>query len=248
MIKHWLASKYLKWFHDMRLILSIFLLFLSITTYSQAVTKVLVIDTIVGDVSNFKITVNRPEDSVLSENYIFAIRPKVDTGRHPSLIVIFKNESFDSRLKVPLDDSEGYIMLRGVFRLTPDTIRIEKLTIFHNCFPDTIKYWQGWFRKYPSDTLKRSKFLKSNSRIGRIYLKECKMIYPKNISITVNNLEYLADVQVASESPSKWYHGHKIRNEKRFYRRLSSGKPYKCFAATETLVHYMLKINIDLKH
>ncbi len=208
----------------------------------------LVIDTIVGDVSNFEINISHRFDSTPWNSEMSTIHPQVDTQNSPAVIVKFENESPTSSLRIPLDDSGGYISFHNFFRLSADTIRIKKLLVFHNCFPDTVKYLQGWFRKYPSDTSRRSKFLKSNCRIGRIYLKECKMIYPKNISITVNNLEYLADVQVASESPSKWYHGHKMRNEKRFYRRLSSGKPYKCFAAKETLVHYMLKINIDLKH
>jgi hypothetical protein len=232
------------------------------------VQKILVIDTLLSHNPYLNITIAAAVDaktmnnfaaldSLSSQNsvadgYLIKVLPEEALIRNGNrFFVSLTLDDSSSIITLPLDDSGGVLKLLGVYFIAGDTIVINKHTVYHNCFADTIKSSLSWFRHYNRDTTKKLKLLKHTSYPNKAIEKNCAESYPETILYTVNGEKYIVtSAIVANRLGVKWLHGTKrmsSRREKRYYARKRRGRPYTYFAATTETIKYHLLAELRLR-
>ena len=135
-----------------------------------------------------------------------------------------------------------------MFSVPYDTIRINKLTIFHNRFGDTIKYFRDWYKRYQGDTGGHLKFLRGRHRIGKITASDCLPNYHYHILFLINCMPYLPTVKIKRKDNGVfWYHGRSRLWARKNNRRQAAGKSYKYWAGQVVNITYVVTARISLK-
>lgn len=240
-------------------LLTILLSFLSFTTLAQKNSKVIIIDTIEGPLQIIKIAAINKENTQFDELDAMNIH---DTGNgynilsvdlsktrqcRISAIIHFRNAS--DLLKLPIDDSGGELTIHNAFLLQSDTIHFTKLTVFHNCFPDSIFNSSSWYKRIRQDTLDTLIHLK-HSYSEKIRNKDCNPFYPKSIVSIINNVSYTSDLnKVQSGGEIAHYHGipkMTKRRRRKYEDDILSGNPYKYFHGSRVTKRYCLNVEIKM--
>jgi len=250
-----------------RILSTVICLYFFLTSHGQPVTKTLIIDTLIYSNNTFPVEVSTTLDSTIANDYekmdILTSTALVSDGRiirhtkqavnyknYPNVVLTIQIDNSTSEVTLPLDDSGGTLTLHNIYKYNYDTIRIIKLSVFHNCNSDTLKSEIAWYRKYNTDSGSQLKQLKSKKNRNKPIAKECIPNIPHFFSITLNQQTYKITPQIFEWTyGTKWYHGHKKmsrRKERKYYQDLADGKPYVYFAAHELLYKYSLSASIDL--
>ena len=236
----------------------IFFLFFAILSFSQPFAKVLVIDSIIDSKNEFNISINSPaEPTNLQNANVFdslqsqIISVNLNLNNFPNLVMAISSNSPTAEIKLPLDDSGGILILKGVFLLHIDTIRIHKLTLFHNCLSDTVKKNITWYKDFNADTNRHLKLLKSKLYPNKAIIKDCNAFYPSTISFIINRNTYTTSLQTQQYlGLQSWYcHGQKkmSRLRRRLYeKRRANGKPYKYFSLHTSILKFSLLAKVEL--
>ena len=235
----------------MKYILALLSLFFCCTAKGSVINKVLIIDTVIGDITNFRVMVTKPMDSIASGNYENRFRAEVDLGKYPNVQITIQGDFPNSSVRLPLDDSGGYLSLENVFRIKSDTVRIRKLEIFHNCFPDSSFYTQTWYKTAYADSNQKYIKIKTIKRAGIIYKKADSTFGNRSILITINDECYIVPLALVRDHScvTNYCHGHKTMGKwrtRRYEKREISGKPYKYFSGSIEVQIYVLRASIDL--
>jgi hypothetical protein len=236
------------------------ILFLSMHSFSQTREKLLVIDTLITENIDIKIDVRTAIDtnslhnigymdslaskSLVLGGYIVKQLPiKTEISNQYKLVVPIALADSTAVIDLPLDDSGGVLTLKRPYFVSSDTIRINKLKVYHNCLPDSIKSTLSWYRNYNSDTGKQLKLLKAKKYPTKAVIKNCNQEFPNEISVVVNQQRVVLSPIISSNDNSiSWYHGHKKgrRQERLYETHRSAGKPYTYFAACKRTISYHL--------
>ena len=236
------------------------MLFLSLHSFSQKKEKLLVIDTLLSENIDMNINVRTAVDtnslhnldymdsltskSLVLGGYIVKRLPiKTEMSNQYKLVMPIALADSTAVIDLPLDDSGGVLTLKRPYFVSSDTIRINRLKVFHNCLPDSIKFTLTWYKNYNSDTGKQLKLLKAKTYPTKAVIKNCNQEFPNEICVVVNQQKVLLSPVISSNNSSNsWYHGHKKgrRQERLYETRRSAGKPYTYFAACKCTIGYHL--------
>lgn len=248
-------------------IILLLILGICISGYSTPITKVLVIDSVIGVTDKIDILINTPFDTSLfedfvkmdsltthhrvEENYIVKIHPVSINDSNPSVVFVLSAEDNESIIQLPLDDSGGTMSLKGCFLTHGDTIHISRLNVFHNCLPDTIKCGKWWYKNYNADTTRELKLLRSRYKRPKAVIKENNCKWPDSVFLSINGKEVVTEVKAKySSAEVTWYcGGHRkmrVSNERRYDRRKMNGKPYKYFSVCSRKYKYSLHAEISM--
>ena len=210
-------------FKKMRKLLTIILILSYFSGFSQK-QLTLIIDTIDFvdelDQYDFKITLTNQGFANLGQTDSTA---KVSTIDYPNFqtTVILKSDS--THIHIPLDQQNGYLELSNVY--DSDTIRINKLKLFSNCYKDTTKTRIEHYRvknDSVSDRPYKVKFKKKTEK------KKCKIRPPFKTMLTINDQKYFVSIQKIKSDAVEYMHGHgyKPRQTEKNYENYSGTRLY----------------------
>ena len=89
--------------------------------------------------NNFAALDSLSSQNSVADGYLIKVLPEEALIRNGNrFFVSLTLDDSSSIITLPLDDSGGVLKLLGVYFIAGDTIVINKHTVYHNCFADTI--------------------------------------------------------------------------------------------------------------
>jgi len=224
----------------MRILLTLTFILICHIGFSQK-TLTLIIDTIdfVDDFDkyNFNISITNQGYLDLEELDSTAI---ISTDNYPNFqtSITLKNDS--SLIRIPIDQESGYLELSNV--IENDTIRINYLKQYSNCYKDSSKTRIEYYR------------VKNNSVSDKPYKVKFKVDTEKNKCIrkppfktmlTINNQKYYVNIQESKSEAIeyKYGHGYKPRQTEKNHENYTGRRLY----ISSMTVRYINMITLKIK-
>jgi len=205
----------------------------------------LVIDTVNSPIDSFAIRVNRPEmtwEDLQAEETVVT----VDKRSSPNVTIRVGPIRTNTVIELPLDDNQGYVALKNTFSISCDTIHLNRLPIYHNCFSDSVHLFKTWYRRYP-DTSYRSVILYSEEIRAVRGRTKCHPKYPSREHFTINDKAYDVELSVGTKYGGTLIAGHGYRYKyKRVLRREQKGKSNLYFHFEGNVHHYSLLAEVTI--
>ena len=187
----------------MRILLTLTFILSCHIAFSQK-TLTLIIDTIdfVEDFDkyDFNIFMTNQGFADLGEKDSTAI---ISTDSFPNFQTTVTLKTDSTLIQLPIDQQNGYVELSNVYN--SDTIRINKLTLYSNCYRDTTKIRIEHYRvknDSVSDRPYKVKFKENTEK------KKCNRRPPFKTVLTINDHKYFVSIQKIKSDPIKYMHGH----------------------------------------
>lgn len=187
----------------MKIVLLIILFLSCLSGFSQK-QLTLIIDTLdfVNELDqyDFRITVTNQGFANLGQLDSTA---KVTITEYPNFQTTVNLESDSSNIQLPIDQQNGYVELSNVY--DSDTIRINKLKLYSNCYRDTTNTRIEHYRvnnDSVSDIPYKVKFKE------RVEKKKCKRRPPFKTSLIINGQQYFVSIQKKKSDAVEIMHGH----------------------------------------
>lgn len=209
--------------------------------------KILIIDTVMSARDSLTITVSgldRKSGMIDARWFRGAVRK----NRHPDFVVLVEPDEMicKTELQLPLDDSGGLLTIKNAFLIKEDTIRISRLPLLHNCFPDSTIYSISWFETDPSGQ-KELKQLSYEQKVLRSTKRPCKDRYPVLLPLSINGRSYEVPVVPVNHMDIRnWWHGYEQMSEQQLLKMLSSDQPYKYSGSQLAETNWLLDASIIL--
>lgn len=224
--------------------LLIFLLFSQeINAQQKFRTITVIIDTV--DVLNPK--------EILNEVYVYATHKKsdlpyeikpYDTGytkyRYPNYINNFRiyEKLFDSsKINIPIDDGKSYLYIKNLFNLPNDTLRINKVVQWSNCYTDTTFIRKEFYHYHVDSSIREPYKVLFRKRVNK---RKCKRKFPAYTTYLVNDKLYTVRV-FKSISPAILFtsgQGYLKRRHNRIDPSKIKGKVRRMYFSSRTRQYY----------
>lgn len=192
----------------MKLVLLCILIFCSYYGQTQRQLK-LIIDTIdfiddFDQYNNFKVNLihNGQETTSHINTFETDTNAIISTKKSPNFQSTLNIKSDSTYLRIPIDMQKGYLELRNIYSF--DTIRINYLKIYSNCNKDSSFTRFYYFRVVNNKTSEEpydTKFKKQTIK------PKCKCKPPLDLSITINNKNYIVILQKSEWTQHTRGHG-----------------------------------------
>ncbi|MBL7902063.1 MAG: hypothetical protein JNK73_08720 [Bacteroidia bacterium] len=128
-------------------------------------------------------------------------------NNYPNFICSLTLKNDTTNIEISLDDKGGHLSLIGAYHLLKDTIQIDKVVVFSNCYNDTTFTRIDYFA-YQPDSL-TTKYLKSRFK-KEITKMKCKNRPLFKTFYRINNVSYLVSFQMKKEDEEvTTFHGYK---------------------------------------
>ena len=207
----------------MRILLTITFLLSCLSGFSQK-KLTLIIDTIdfvdAYDKNDFRINLTNQGFSNLGETDFSA---KVSSNMFPNFQTSITIDSDSTLIQIPIDQENGYLELNNI--LGKDTIRINNLKQYSNCYKDSSKIRIEYYRvnnDIVADRPYRVKFKKEAEKTN------CKRKPPFKTLLTINDEKYFVSIQKRKSDAVEYMHGHgyKPRQTEKNHENYSGTKLY----------------------
>lgn len=231
-------------------VLPLLLVWIPVYVSAQNLTKVIIVDTLEGVTSNFKIAALGPDTTFLSLDDYYAmddtgnnrniIKAHVDCKKRPNLQLTIQLPCPNAYIQLPLDDFGGNILIHNPFATNRDTLHIGRFKVYHNCLPDSISNEKVWVKSFPlmPDSLEYLDVELSKTEIS----KDCYTNCPDSISLNINGKGYTTLVSIAPLAGTiTHYNGYKKMSQRKkriLFDKSNNGRPYIHFWGTRVLKKY----------
>lgn len=130
-----------------------------------------------------------------------------DEKNVPNFICPLTLKNSESNIQIQIDDQGGFLLLIDAYSLTSDTLRIDKINVFSNCYQDTTFKIIDYFIRYNDSSARQ--FLKSKFSL-KIEKTRCKNKPLINTTYKINGEQYfgLGEKKLISYE-TLYFHGHK---------------------------------------
>lgn len=148
---------------------------------------------------------------------------KVTTIGYPNFQTTVNLGSDSTNIHIPIDQQNGYLELSNVYN--SDTIRINKLTLYSNCFRDTTKTTIEHYRVKNDSVSDRPYKVKFKDNTEK---KKCNRRPPFKTVLTINDHKYFVSIQKIKSDAVEYMdgHGYKPRQTEKNYENYSGTKLY----------------------
>ncbi|MCH2198893.1 MAG: hypothetical protein MK081_08910 [Flavobacteriales bacterium] len=184
----------------------------------------------------FKITVTNQGIASLGQTDQNA---KVTLTDYPNFYTTVTLESDSANIRIPIDQEQGYLELSNVFEL--DTIRINKVKLYSNCFKDSIKTRIEYYRVINDSVADQPYEVKYKETAEK---GKCKRRPPIKTPLVINDQVYFVSIQKRKCEAGEVIHGHghKPKMTERNYGNYSGTK----FHFSSYIDRYINVITVDL--
>lgn len=207
----------------MRTLLTIALIFSYLSVFSQK-QLTLIIDTLdfVDELNqyDFRITLTNQGFANIGQTDSTA---KVSMTNYPNFQTLVSLKTDSTRICIPIDQENGYLELSNVYE--SDTIRINKLKLYSNCFRDTTKIRIEHY-KVKNDSVWDQPFkVKFKEKTEK---KKCDRKPPYKTMLIINDQKYFVSIQKKKSEGVEYMHGHgyKPRQTEKNYENYSGTRLY----------------------
>jgi hypothetical protein len=187
----------------MKTVLTIIFILSSLSGFSQK-QLTLIIDTLDFvdelDQYDFKITMTNQGFANLGQTDSTA---KVTITDYPNFQTTVNLESDSTNIQIPIDQQNGYLELSNIY--DSDTIRINKLKLYSNCYRDTTKTRIEHYRVSNDSISDRPYKVKFKERTEK---KRCKRRPPFKTSLIINDQIYFVSIQKKKSDLVEIMHGN----------------------------------------
>ncbi len=231
----------------MRIWLLLFLLCFGVACHAQGRKKTVIIDSVTGQIRHFKIELNNSfDDALLYSNYLSEKSDK-DTLLM-NVIAIAEHVYVNDILCFSIDDNGGCLSIENLSKYPEDTLRISRINLYKNCFPDTIITDKYFYRIYINDTGGQDQRFVKKKKYLRFASKKRHCLLPTKSEILVNGIRYVVNFTIVKNGGSITV-GHGTYNT--FFRRNNRkrreiGKSHNYFWFQKNIVKHNLKGKIML--
>lgn len=227
----------------MRNFLTIILILNSVQVFSQK-RLTLIIDTIdfvdYFDQIDFKVTLTNQGFAELGEMVDDA---KITTDIFPNFQTTVYLKSDSTTIQIPIDIQNGYVELSNIYK--HDTVRINRLKIYSNCYRDTIKSTIEYYRVTKGSLADKPYKVKFKVRTKK---GKCKRKPPYKTMYVVNNKRYFVSIQKTESNLTTYTsgQGYKPRKTKKNY---EESEPYTgtLLGVSSWTYEYINKVTLRLK-
>ncbi len=135
------------------------------------------------------------------------------TDSYPNLICPLTLKTDTTNIQISIDNGGGYILLIGAYQSIKDTLKINKVVVYNNCYNDTSFTRIDYFA-YNQDSL-TTKYLKSKFSWKPIK-KNCKTSPLFETSYKINGVSYLVSTKIQDDQTEvTTFHGYKPKKYSR---------------------------------
>lgn len=134
---------------------------------------------------------------------------KVSTEEYPNFQTTVNLKTDSTNIKIPIDQQNGYLELSNLY--DSDSIRINKLKLYSNCYRDTTKTRIELYRvknDSVSDQPFKVKFKEKTEK------KKCDRKPPFKTMLTINDQKYFVSIQKKKSDGVEIMHGHGYKPRK----------------------------------
>lgn len=192
-------------------LITIILLFSTLPTLAQDKTIVLQIDTLeLHGHNNFSISIIGQGFANIIDEIDDSVYIRNDFA-YPNFICPLTFQTDTSSLQISIDNQGGYLLITDIYQSQCDTLRINKLTVFDNCYRDTIYTRISYYYREKDVILENSfktKYLKT------IEKEKCKNKTPQKVHYIINHQHYFVSLQKQKDIgvQMKVFQGNKPRS------------------------------------
>lgn len=148
---------------------------------------------------------------------------KISPEEYPNFQTTVNLKTDSTTVQIPIDNQNGVLEISNVYN--QDTIRINYLKLYSNCYTDTTKTRIEYYRvknDSASDKPYKVKFEEDTKK------KKCDRIPPLKTTLIINDKKYFVSIQKRKSNGIEYMHGHgyKPRQTKRNHENYSGTKLY----------------------
>jgi hypothetical protein len=168
---------------------------LTLNALGQDKRVVLQIDTLIlNGYDNFSIRLNGQGFANLIDLVDDSLYVR-QVNSNPNFICPLTLKSDSSHILISLDDQGGYLSITDVFSSHYDTLKINKLEVFSNCYCDTTFTRIDYYDKKEDGTSELSK-VENTKTLEKI---KCKNKPPDKVNYTINNFTYSVSLNMQTD-------------------------------------------------
>jgi hypothetical protein len=223
--------------------MKIFLTFILILSYQCGYSQkqlTLIIDTIdfIDDFDkyNFKVYLTNQGFSDLGE---IDTNSQISSQNYPNFQTTLSLKTDLTKIQIPIDLQNGFLEISNIY--FQDTIRINHLEMYTNCYKDTSKTRIEYYRVKNDSVSKEPYKVKFKESIKK---SKCKYKPPYKTMLTINDQKYYVSIQ-KREADIDYMHGHgyKPRQTEKNHNDYSGSR----FYISSITKHYINVITINIK-
>ncbi len=228
----------------MKTLLAIFVLFIfGLNGFGQAKSITLQIDTLIlNNFENFHINFN-PGFANISERIEFSTYRFSKSNPHFTCHVPINSDT--AKIEISVDNEGGYLVINQAHQLKSDTIKINKLSIFENCFIDTSYIKKEYFKVSKDGSIEKPFKVKLKKHISK---NKCKNEPIEEILYTINNSDYLVTLQKKHAFGVEFTTFHGGYPKKYLKDRDNYKKSYKYFYGNSVNHHYIYYGEVNIQN
>lgn len=167
---------------------------------------------------------------------------KVSTEEYPNFQTTVNLKTDSTNIQIPIDQQHGFLELSNVYN--QDTIRINYLKLYSNCYKDTSKTVIEYYRIINDSIADKPHKVKRKTRTHK---EKCERKPPFKTALTINEERYFVSVQKKKSDALVYTHGHGYKPTRYYENREDfKGKATKLYISTWT-TEYLNWITIRLK-
>lgn len=187
----------------MRPILTIIFILSGLSGYSQK-QLTLIIDTLdfVDELDHYDFRINMTNQGFANLGQTDSTA-KLTITDYPNFQTTVNLETDSTTIKIPIDQQNGYLELSNIY--DSDTIRINKLKRYSNCYRDTTKTRIEHYR-VKNDSVSDQPF-KVKFKV-KTEKKKCDRRPPFKTMLTINDQKYFVNIQKKKSDGVEIMHGH----------------------------------------
>lgn len=169
----------------------------------------------------------------------------ISFSQFPNFTALISIETDSSNLRLPIDDGQGYLEICGLNLLRGDTLKISRLIVYNNCYPDTSLIVIRHLRKSSKSEEFKLKRLIKKLKVNK---PKCQKPPPDVLHIIINEKEYKAEIMMAKDPMQTFISGNRIRPMKYYKMNDYTGPVRRMRIETELLKYFSVAtITLDNK-
>jgi len=163
----------------------------------------LIIDTIdfVDDIDQYDFKINLTNQGLANLGEIDT-SSKSTTKYYPNFQTVVSLNSDSTNIQIPIDDQNGFLEISNIYNY--DTIRIDYLKLYSNCYKDTSETVIEYYRII-NDTVSNEPYKVKHKTTT--HKDKCKRKPPYKTTLTINQKKYMVSIQKKLDGVEE-LHGH----------------------------------------
>ena len=166
------------------------------------------------------------------------------TNSYPNFISPLTLKTDSSNIQISLDDQGGYLQLMDAYKVKNDTLQINKVVVFNNCYRDTTFTRIDYYIKKSDGSIDKPFKTKYSKTIAK---KKCKIRLLFKTSYRINDVSYFVSFQKQKDIGTEITDFHGYRPKKYLEDRDNYKGKVTYFHGHSSKTHYINVVTLKIK-